>query len=140
MLKQKENLDTYLIDRNSIERLKKEYNEHENIVIGYDFDDTVFPYHDTKTDMVVNLLKDCKKLGFTLCIWSTCTRPEDIKYKVYIAEKMGIGPDYINESPLFNGTTKPYFNILLDDRAGLSSSYNILKTVIEELKEENNII
>lgn len=126
-------MDTYLDDRNAIERLKEDYNKNGNLVIGFDFDDTVFPYHDTKTDMVIDLLRQCKELGFTLCIWSTCERSTDIKYKVYISEKMGIKPDYVNESPLMSGTIKPYFNILLDDRAGLASSYNILKKTIEEL-------
>jgi predicted HAD superfamily phosphohydrolase YqeG len=126
-------MDTYLNNRNAIERLKREYKEHNNIVIGFDFDDTIFPYHDVITEDVPELLRRCKKAGLTLCIWSTCSRPNDIKYKVYIADKMGIKPDYVNESPLYNSTTKPYFNLLLDDRSGLASSYEILKTTLDEL-------
>ena len=60
------------------------------------------------------------------------------KYKTCC--RLGIKPDYINESPIrFDcGGFKPYFNILLDDRAGLESAYNSLKTVINYAKTEFN--
>lgn len=128
-------MNSYLNDRKAIDRLKREYLEHKNLVIGFDFDDTVFPYHEgIIVDDVLKLLQKCKKLGFTLCIWSTCSRPRDIFYKIAITKSLNIEPNYINESPIFNGTTKPYFSILLDDRAGLSSAYNILLTTLNELE------
>ena len=37
--------------------------------------------------------------------------------------------------PQFEGMGKIYYNLFLDDRAGLSSSYNILKTVVEKIKQ-----
>ena len=41
--------------------------------------------------------------------------------------------DYINESPVLN-TRKPYYNILLDDRAGLEEAYFTLKEVVDYIK------
>lgn len=38
---------------------------------------------------------------------------------------------FINTSPIFSRSRKPYYNILLDDRAGLEESYNILKQVVD---------
>ena len=38
---------------------------------------------------------------------------------------------FVNTSPIFSRSRKPYYNILLDDRAGLEESYNILKQVID---------
>lgn len=36
----------------------------------------------------------------------------------------GIAVDYINENPEIMNTRKPYYNILLDDRAGLECAFN----------------
>lgn len=35
---------------------------------------------------------------------------------------------------IFSKSKKPYYNILLDDRAGLEESYEILKYVVDEIK------
>ena len=58
--------------------------------------------------------------------------------KGWMSTHLGINVNYINKSPLLNEQDsqwpkKPFFSILLDDRAGLSSAYNILKTALEEL-------
>ena len=37
--------------------------------------------------------------------------------------------DFVNENPIMN-TRKPYYNILLDDRAGLDSSVYMLRTLL----------
>lgn len=38
---------------------------------------------------------------------------------------------------LFPNSKKPYYNILLDDRAGLEESYEILKYVVDEIIKLN---
>lgn len=40
-------------------------------------------------------------------------------------------------SRLFPNSRKPYYNILLDDRAGLEESYEILKYVVDEIIKLN---
>lgn len=60
--------------------------------------------------------------------------PDIIKY----LEANHIPFDAINESPKFvpvAGSKKMYFNILLDDRAGLSSAYKCLKAALEIMKQ-----
>ena len=37
------------------------------------------------------------------------------------------------------GTPKPYFNILLDDRAGLEESFNILSRLVTKLSDMEQI-
>lgn len=52
---------------------------------------------------------------------------------------MGFRPDYVNDSPVFNKITtnsKIYYNIFLDDRAGLNEAYSILFTVISYITGE----
>lgn len=48
-------------------------------------------------------------------------------------EHYGIRVDYINESPVMQ-TKKPYYNILLDDRAGLDSAYTILEDAVDRIE------
>lgn len=43
--------------------------------------------------------------------------------------------DLINENPLMK-TRKPYYNILLDDRAGLKESYTHLKRLTDEIRNK----
>lgn len=50
--------------------------------------------------------------------------------------KYAIEPDYVNESPLIKGTKKPFFNLLLDDRAGLEETYTLLIKVIDYANSE----
>ena len=50
-------------------------------------------------------------------------------------EGEGIRVDFVNESPVLK-TTKPYYNILLDDRAGLEDAYHILSQVVKRIKNE----
>ena len=120
-------------------RLLEEYKKYKTLIVGFDFDNTVFDYHENGGDYseVIELLKECKELNFNLCLYTIEDRI-DWKYKTCC--RLGIKPDYINESPIrFDcGGFKPYFNILLDDRAGLESAYNSLKTVINYAKTEFN--
>lgn len=116
----------------SLDRLLKEYDKYGKLVVGFDFDNTIFDCHNTggNYSSVINILKECKKLGFTLCLYTAELREDWLQWKVAYCKHFGIEPDFINESPLIEGTKKPFFSILLDDRAGLESAYKILKQVI----------
>ena len=117
----------------AISRLRKEYDRHGKLVVGFDFDNTVFDCHARGGDYseVIRLLQKCKKLGFILCLYTAELREDWLKWKIDYCKHYSIEPDYVNESPLLKGTKKPFFNILLDDRAGLESAYSILKEVVD---------
>jgi hypothetical protein len=125
-------MNSYLDDRKAVERLKREYLEHHKLVVGLDFDNTIFDYHQEGLSLtpVIDLFKKCSDLGFVMCLY---TVPDRINFKIDWAECLGIRIDFVNESPIMPNKEKPYFNILLDDRAGLSSAYNILLTTLKEL-------
>lgn len=125
-------MNSYLNDRKAIDRLKKEYLEHNSLIIGFDFDETIYDFHKTDLDLqpVINLLVKCSELGFVMCL---CSINDRINFKEEYTETLKIRVDYINSSPVFKNMGKPYFNIFLDDRAGLSASYNILLTTLKEL-------
>ena len=61
------------------------------------------------------------------------TLPDRLDYKKQYCKSVGILFTFINTSSVMQNDEKPYFNILLDDRAGLSASYNILLTTLKEL-------
>lgn len=129
----KKRIEHPFFNTGSVERLKKEYETHGKLVVGFDFDNTIFDVHNNGGNYseVITLLQQCKKLGFILCLYTAELREDWLKWKVDYCKHFGIEPDYVNESPLLPGTKKPFFNILLDDRAGLESAYQTLKQVVE---------
>lgn len=121
-----------------LERLIRQYKEHGSLVVGYDFDGTIYDTNGIGGDFspVIDLLRKCTEIGFRMCLWTAEPKPEQLEWKIEYAKKLGIGVDYVNESPLMPGTKKPYFNILLDDRAGLPYTYRLLTRALEIL---NNV-
>lgn len=121
-------------------RLLAEYLKYDTLYIAFDFDNTIWDYdtykdkyednHDAVHWDIVELLKGCKKMGLKLILWTSCPDEESEKIKTDLCSAWGIEPDYINWSPLSPGTTKPHFNLLLDDRAGLESSVQMLSKLL----------
>ena len=77
-----------------------------------------------------------------MCLYSISLLHSEMQLndKVIYCNELGIKPSMVNHSPILNAqniavgqSIKPFFSILLDDRAGLSASYNILKTTLIEL-------
>lgn len=132
--------DPYCNHARVINRLKEELEKYEFLIIGFDFDDTIYDYHKKgyTYDGVINLLRKAKELGFILCLYTVEPDSHKLTWKISYCTNLGIGPDYINKSPVMIGTTKPFFNILLDDRAGLYSSYLALKEIIEYAESKSN--
>lgn len=71
-------------------------------------------------------------------ILSTCCDESKFEFMKSECNKVGISIDYINESPPYIPFTgnKIYYNIMLDDRAGLSAAYEILYRTKERIKNE----
>lgn len=129
----------YLYDSVCVGRLLDDYEKHGTLYVAYDFDNTVYDFHAKGHDYseVIDLLRECKALGFFLTVF-TAEQDTD-KVKDYL-DWNAIPYDAINENvPFFNSEAKKiYFNILLDDRAGLRSAYDQLGTVVAIIKRENN--
>lgn len=119
-------------------RLIEEYEKYHNLIIGFDFDNTICGLNNESISKVIPLLQECKKLGFTLCLYTISTSEEWLAWKVKYCEYFGISPDYINDSPVLRGNRKPFFNILLDDRAGLNEACINLKNVVNYIQNHGN--
>ena len=131
-------IDITQSERYYIDRLKREFIKHEKLIIGFDFDNTVYDYHNAGLDTtkIVDLLRRCSYLGFIMCIYTIDSGKEgdmNVLEKIKYCNDRDIKVHHVNTSPVLAKGVKPYFNILLDDRAGLVSSYNTLYTTLKEL-------
>lgn len=116
-------------------RLLNDYHKHRNLIVAFDFDNTIYDYQQVggSFDDVIAVLRECSELGFTMVLFTANEDEGKLSFcKQFCAEK-GIRIDHINESPIMN-TRKPYYNILLDDRAGLEEAYKTLKKVTTIIK------
>ena len=127
-------MDFYLKKENTFERLLKEYKAYDSLVVAFDFDNTVYDFHQVGLDLkdVIILLQKLKKAGCYLIVF---TANEDEGFvKSYCNEKK-IPFDAINDNPPFykSSSRKIYYNILLDDRAGLREAFDHLEKIIHHL-------
>lgn len=121
-------MDFYLRAGNSRQRLLEEYNRYGSLVVAFDFDDTVYDFHNkgrSYTD-IVELLRMLKSKNCFLICW---TGQENLDFVADYLELHSIPFDSINENPPFHRSSskKVYANVYLDERAGLSQVYNELQ-------------
>jgi len=129
-------MDFYLSDINCIDRLLDEYNKYGRLIVAYDFDNTVFDYNSKGITFkdVINLLHRCHQAGFHLIVFTSCDESRFDDIRKYLKDNH-IPFDAINETPEFipfKGR-KVYYNVLLDDRAGLKSAYVQLSAVVDKV-------
>jgi hydroxymethylpyrimidine pyrophosphatase-like HAD family hydrolase len=116
----------YLNDENAVARLITEFEKYGMIWVAYDFDNTVYDYHNQGHDYseVIELLRALRKAGMGLIVFTA--EKDTSKVKAFL-DKHEIPYDLINENPPFfrsdSESRKIYFNVLLDDRAGLRSAF-----------------
>lgn len=131
-------MDFYLNEDNIVQRIVREWELHKNLIIAYDFDNTVYDFHNEghSYEMVIQLIKECKKLGAYLMVY-TARKGEELYFVESYLNENDIPFDSINETPSFlpfEDGKKLYYNILLDDRAGLASAYKTLRKACEIIK------
>ena len=127
--------DPYTQQHMATYRLVREWQAHDGIIIGVDFDDTIYDCHKKgfKFWNTVHLLQVAQSMGCTLCVWTANSN------KQLVTDHWNLSVltiNYYNESPivLHEGQVKPYFNLLLDDRAGLASALISLELTIKAIK------
>lgn len=132
--------DPYLNIGTACQRLYDEYLKYGKLVVACDYDDTIYDFHKkghTYT-AVIDLLLECQKLGFYICIFTGSPLdkyPEIMEY----TKNLGLNIATINKNPFpmpFGNDGKMYYNILLDDRAGLTESYYILSYTVREANKK----
>jgi hypothetical protein len=123
--------DEFLQEGKSGTRLINEYEKYGSLTIGFDFDGTVYDYHETGTtyEQVRQLLRDLKKINCKLICW---TAQKDLPFVELFLNANNIPFDGINTNGIDLGwdSRKPFFSALLDDRAGLLQVYEELCDVV----------
>ena len=112
--------------------LEEAYLKHKKLIVAFDFDNTVFDYHNKGVDysLIINLLKECQELGFILELFSSETSEEKLNWKKqYCLETLGLN---INQKS--NEKGKIYANIYLDDKAGLLETFHRLRFLVDKIK------
>ncbi len=125
-----ETTDEFLEKGKSLRRLVEEYTKFGSLTIGFDFDGTVYDYHQTGAtyEYVIDLLRDLKEINCKLICW---TAQKDLPFVETFLTENNIPFDGINTNGIELGweSRKPFFSALLDDRAGLIQVYEDLRMI-----------
>ena len=118
------------------DRLRSEFRRYGKLIIAYDFDYTVHNFHDEgySYEFVSDLLRRWRP--YANFIVFTASPESRFQYiKDYLNDRE-IPFDAINEEVIQRGyTRKIYYNVFLDDRAGLGETAEILFELIEEIEK-----
>lgn len=110
-------------------RLIEQYRNHKQLIIAYDFDDTVKPYYSSNCSEVESVLRLSKDVLNAYFIVFT-SNPDHEGIKKYL-NKYNIPYDAINKNAPFMPyeSGKIFYNVLLDDKAGLGHVVETLETL-----------
>ncbi|MBL7919856.1 MAG: hypothetical protein JNJ40_06045 [Bacteroidia bacterium] len=138
-------MSRYLSYDTTFNRLKEEWLKYGKIIVAYDVDSTVLPFHEHESQddytVIHELIYELNKLNCILIVFTAAEedRWDGIKEKL---KKIDLPYHYFNRSPpgipglVEKG--KVYANIYLDDRASLYASVELLQKLIADIK--NNTI
>ena len=130
-----------------LERLLKEWNKHDRIIIACDFDDTIRHWSMTNDfNHNMRVIREAQLAGALLVI----NTASDVEARRPLIEEYckdnALRVDSINENPIdlpYGKWGKIYANIYLDDRAGLNEAINILEyaTILrkQSIEDESSI-
>ena len=136
--------DQFLSNKNAINQLIEDYKKYGKLIIAYDFDDTVKPsLPNYSCNQVIELLQVCSGLSVFNMVCFTCRyKKEDLNEVVEYLDKLHIRHDCINENHpdcQIETSRKIFFNVFLDNRAGLKSAYEILVGFLDWYRGENEL-
>lgn len=110
------------------QRIRNAYLEHDRLIIAYDLDDTVRPYKSSSCERVKKLIRRAKEILNPYFIVFTAN-PHNEK-NVQFLEDENLPFDAINENVpeigRYGDGLKIYYNLFLDDKAGLAEAYEAL--------------
>lgn len=127
--------DRYFKTKYVVKQLIRNYKIHGNLILCFDFDDTIFDYHKRgdKHPKMIHLLQylSDRPDEFRL-ILHTAREGELLKYAEDMCFVLDINPEVVNENLVMKENRKIFCNLMFDDKAGLGQSY---KAMIKFLKK-----
>lgn len=128
--------DPFIYKENVKNRLISEYKKYGKLIIAYDFDYTIHNYRpeDNFTyDVVMSLLREWRPYAH-LIVFSASPEERYPYIKNYLHQH-NIPYDAINDDVIErNPTRKLYYNVFLDDRAGLGETVEVLTEILQQIK------
>lgn len=129
--------DPFMEHDRCVERLWSEYTKHGRLIVALDVDGTIFDFHNQQATYpkVTQLMRECEALGFYIVVF-TARGPDALLAAVEHVRSLGLTVASVNANPFplpYGNHGKPYYNILLDDRAGLASAYATLRAVVDRI-------
>ena len=133
--------DPYFSINRGADRLLEQYKLHGSLVVAFDFDDTIYDYHKKgfTYPKVVSLLLECQELGMTLIMLTTTEDENHYKENLAYCKSLGLDVKYVNTGPVMPKARKPFFNVYLDDKAGLRQAYDMLNHVVQVIKKQGEM-
>mgnify|MGYP003525552653 FL=1 len=123
---------------NLFDKISGVFSTHNNLIIAVDFDDTIYDWKEKgySCDYVLDLVKRCQvKLNAKIILF-TCRDNEYLDFAVNYCITNGVTLHGVNENPDHPPTkSKPFYNILLDDKASLSETCSALEKLIYTIEE-----
>lgn len=139
------NLDPYSHTKNCVDRLILQYHQTPRLILAVDCDETVYDFHQKgyHFPQAIDLLKRAQALGFYIVIF-TASSPARYQFMRDYLELHGIRVDSINTNPISElsyglDRAKIFYNILLDDRAGLGQAMEILDQLLTYVEQHNEL-
>jgi len=128
------------------QRLLQEWQQHGKIILGVDFDDTIYPWKFrgkedyAEFDKTIQLLRTAHETGAYIVIFTQCD-PNRYKEIEEYCEKIKLPVDTINITPFeipegYGKNGKIYANLFIDDRAGLTEALITLERVMYLVRGE----
>lgn len=130
--------DTFASTSACVERLQREYAKHARLVLAVDYDGTLAPYpadSGSRHTETIKLVARCSRLGFHVVLYTASAPARYPEMRDFCAAH-DIRVASINENPIplpFGLHGKIYYNLLLDDRAGLGSALDTLSQFLSRI-------
>lgn len=134
-----ENKHFFLDEENFYQRLEYFYEKHGQIILAYDFDDTVYDCRNYGRDYseLAELIREMHKYAY-LIVFTSRPESEYALVENYLKQN-NIPFDAINDdapqTPEERRCRKVYYHVLLDDKAGLLMPYNALRRFLDARQE-----
>ena len=125
-------MDTFAVQS----RWEKEFEKYGKLIIAYDFDYTVHNYQNEvfTYKYISNLLREWRPYA-TFVIFSASPESRFDYIRKYLDDH-NLPYDAINEDAINRPNTKKiYYNVFLDDRAGLYETAKILENILAKIKD-----
>lgn len=133
--------DPYTSVAACVKRLLDQHARTPRLLLAVDFDSTLFDFHclGETYSRAIKLVRRAQAAGFYITIF-TASRPDRYPFIIEHCASLDIRVDAINqnviESP-FGNDGKIFFNLLLDDRAGLGQALDTLEIVLDRIAPES---